>query len=629
VSNISQKTTRKGHPSGIWVLCTTEMWERFAFYAMRAILVLYLTSVSTSETTPGFGWSEAGAARLYGIYTCLVYFIPILGGWLADRYLGQFRCVLIGGTLMALGEFCLAATEFVRVGIGTNITMDTDSLALWTFYAGLALMILGNGFFKPCISVMVGQLYRPDEPQKRDAGFSFFYMGINIGALLSPFVAGTVAEKYGFHLGFIIAGIGMICGLITFLTFRSHLKGIGMPPNRNKHSEGEMTPEEKADREKAEYERTRPLVRQDWDRMFVIVVLSLFVIAFWVAFEQAGSSLTMFAKARTDRTVSPAVVDRLPGAVTQHFIVNEYRDDLAAAIKEVERSEESIREIFEPRTEKVEIVKETFAERLKRLFSFQNEADSKKEPVENLLAQAAERSAIPGDIKSMLRESFDKLDHKQILALAALYGDHIGKKEKLDKQVGLAKKNHDPEKSTMTFPASWYQSANPLWVVIFAPIFILVWGGLAKFGIEPSTPTKFALGLLLLSIGFFLMIPGAIQAANTPGGAQPQWLIICYIFCTWGELCLSPVGLSMVSKLAPARLASMFMGVWFLASSAAYFLAGELAARFGSGEGLNIWYGEKGGTADFFILMGLIPAVIGLIALVIAPMLKRKMHGIQ
>ncbi|MCL2117501.1 MAG: hypothetical protein FWH27_03635, partial [Planctomycetaceae bacterium] len=153
---------QSGHPTGIWVLCTTEMWERFAFYGMRAILVLYLVSVSTSETTPGFGWNKADAYRLYGYYTSLVYLIPLFGGWVADRFLGQFRSVLFGGALMALGQFILAATEFVRMGVGTDVTMATDPTALLTFYTGLGLMILGNGFFKPCISVMVGQLYKPD-----------------------------------------------------------------------------------------------------------------------------------------------------------------------------------------------------------------------------------------------------------------------------------------------------------------------------------------------------------------------------------------------------------------------------------------------------------------------------------
>jgi POT family proton-dependent oligopeptide transporter len=163
----------KRHPAGLWVLFTTEMWERFAFYAMRAILVLYLVDVSTSEQTPGFGWSEADAYKLYGWFTGLVYFSPLLGGWIADRFLGQRHCVVLGAILMALGEFFLATTELVRIGGGVKITLATDPLALFIFYTGLGLLILGNGFFKPCISVMVGQLYAQGD-RRRDAAFSIF-----------------------------------------------------------------------------------------------------------------------------------------------------------------------------------------------------------------------------------------------------------------------------------------------------------------------------------------------------------------------------------------------------------------------------------------------------------------------
>ena len=628
------KIDKSGHPTGIWVLCTTEMWERFAFYGMRALFVLYLVSVSTNETSPGFGWNNADAYRLYGYYTSLVYLIPLFGGWIADRFIGQFRAVILGGSLMALGQFCLAATEFVRRGVGTDITMGTDSPALLTFYAGLGLMILGNGFFKPCISVMVGQLYKPDEPQKRDAGFSYFYMGINIGAFLSPLVAGTVGENYGYHLGFTISGLGMIFGLITFWTFRRHLKGLGLPPKRKVTDMATMTEEEKIAQEKATYEQTRPLVKQDYDRMFVIVILTLFVIAFWMAFEQAGSSLNIFAKTQTNRAVASSTVENIPRA-DYLMIENEYRSDLEAAIKEVGRSEGEIKEIVNRGTDAEEEPKkserEQFSHRLKRLFSFQ----TKKKvvvPADALLAQSVE---FPVDDDKYYEEmkgrskAFDGDDGQQAKEYLAALDNYKEKRVELKKQIELTNQIHNPDKSSFTFPASWYQAVNPMFVVLFAPIFIIIWGFLAKRGIEPSTPMKFAIGILLLSIGFFLMMPAAIQAHHSNGKAFAFWLVICYLFCTWGELCLSPVGLSMVSKLAPARFASVFMGIWFLSSSIAYFLAGEFAARFGTGEGLSIIFGKEGGMADFFFLLGMIPAAIGLIALCMVPMLKKKMHGIK
>ena len=596
---------KKRHPAGLWVLFTTEMWERFAFYSMRAILVLYLVSVSTNEYTPGFGWSEADAYRLYGFYTGLVYLVPLFGGWVADRFLGQYRCVMLGGMLMALGEFFLAATEFVRIGIGVPVTMQADPLALWIFYIGLALMILGNGFFKPCISVMVGQLYKPDEPLRRDAAFSIFYMGINIGAFFSPLIAGTVAEKYGYHLGFIIAGFGMLFGVLSFSIFRKHyLKGVGMPPKPHK-ADAALTPEETEAHQNAEYERTRPLVKQDWDRMFVILTLSIFVIAFWVSFEQAGSSLNTFAKSKTNRTISPNIVEKTPKSIASSlYLKDEVIISLKAAIKRTASLEEQ--ETHGNAPEQIE----TFGDRLERLFSFRSEKDD---------TPAEER------VPEMLRE-VDAMNERLADSTNEDIQNALTELNRIRKEVD---EQFVPGKTAFTFPATWYQSVNAFGIVIFAPIFTMIWFFLARRGIEPSTPMKFAIGLLLLSVGFFLMIPGAIESFKTNGKAGAHWLIWCYLFSTWGELCLSPVGLSMVTKLAPARYASMFMGIWFLASSAAYFLAGELAALFGSGEGVTILFGKEAGLADFFLLMGTIPAVIGCVALCLVPVLKRRMHGIN
>jgi hypothetical protein len=225
--------------------------------------------------------------------------------------------------------------------------------------------------------------------------------------------------------------------------------------------------------------------------------------------------------------------------------------------------------------------------------------------------------------------------------LKAITGLMVNEQEKLGEklQASLSKMSdaerkfdvrHVPGTEPVTFPATWYQSVNAFFVVLFAPLFMITWGILARFGIEPSTPTKFALGLFLVSASFIVMIPGAIEAKATGGKAMFYWLILCYLLATWGELCLSPIGLSMVTKLAPARYVSQFMGLWFLASSLSYLMAGYAASYFGSGEGsIDIIFGKDGGLADFFVLMAIIPAVIGVIALALAPTLKRKMHGIQ
>jgi POT family proton-dependent oligopeptide transporter len=353
-------------------------------------------------------------------------------------------------------------------------------------------------------------------------------MGINIGAAFSPLIAGTLADKFGFHWGFFAAGIGMCIGLTIQLTFSPiFLKGIGTPTKPQE--DVELTPEEKEEQEKKIYEKTRPLVKQDWDRMFVITVLSLLVIVFWLVFEQAGSSLNVFAEKNTDRMV-PIVLANL----------TVYMDE-----------ETSKQDSWLFKNAKEE----------------QTDEDSWIDPCD-------------------VRERY-------------------------------------------VFPAAWYQSVNAIGIVIFAPIFTLIWNFLYRRGIEPSTPVKFALGILLVSCSFFVMIPGAIQAAQTGGNAAAYWLVACYLFATWGELCLSPVGLSAVTKLAPVRYASLFMGIWFLASAAAYWLAGYCAAVFAAGEGVSILFGKECGLADFFLLLAIIPAVIGLIALMLAPMLKKRMHGID
>jgi dipeptide/tripeptide permease len=703
------------HPAGLWVLFTTEMWERFAFYAMRAILVLYLYDVSTNEQTPGFGWSEADAYELYGWYTGLVYLSPLLGGWIADRFLGQRSCVMIGAMLMAIGEFFLAATEFVRIGNGVKVTMASDPTALIVFLGGLGLIILGNGFFKPCISVMVGQLYAHGD-QRRDSAFSIFYMGINIGAFFSPLVAGTVGEKYGYHLGFIIAGLGMICGLISFTMLgQKHLKGIGDAPTKHNPND-ELTPSEKEQRDKATYEQTRPLVKQDWDRMFVIVVLSLFVIAFWLTFEQAGSSLNIFAKINTNRVVPDDVLKQIPEFATKNWLLNDENFvNYQKVVKRVQSLEKQMQ--YAASGGKQVEDKESFVQRVKRLFSFSAKVD------ERLLdEQIAELKTIAADLNVQLRKSKDprvqdgisKLqevideDDAAVLNSYMLYLKELGSdkavteiiesvadiespavavekireglrshiiymsKEDEEKwgrniasrashrnnllaaiasilaheqgsegneiQSGLNEMesasakfgaNYVPGKTSFTFPATWYQSVNAFGIVIFAPIFTLMWTIMARYKIEPSTPTKFALGLLLVSASFLVMIPGAVEAKATGGKAAAYWLVLCYLFATWGELCLSPVGLSMITKLAPARFASIFMGVWFTASSVAYILAGYAAKYFGSGEGISFFLGEKSGLADFFLLLALIPMVIGFIALAFAPMLKKMMHGIN
>jgi POT family proton-dependent oligopeptide transporter len=463
-------------PKGLWVLFVSEMWERFSYYGMRALLVFYLIASTREELAggnPGFGWSEESAYLLYGFYTWAVYLTPIAGGLLADRYLGTHRSLVLGGWIIAAGHVLLAATELFGITAGEAVTLETGPGALLCFMSGLFLIVVGTGFFKPCVSVMVGQLYAPGDP-RRDGGFTIFYIGINIGAVLASLVAGTLGETVGWHYGFGAAAVGMILGVTVYQIMRSRYLGdIGLKPAHKMN----------AGLDRASW----ALSRVEWQRIAVVLILA-FVgnVVFWAAFEQAGSSMNVFALQNTDRS---------------------------------------------------------------------------------------------------------------------LWGLIDGE-----------------------FPATWYQSLNPLSVIVFGAAFTWLWAFLGRRGRDPSTPVKFALGLWLLGLAFLAMVLGSIEART--GLAGPHWLLITYVVYTWGELCLSPIGLSMVTKLAPIHLQSFFMGVWFFSISIANLLAGLIArysVRLEAGEATFL----IDGLAGFYLLLVIIPLAVGTGLFVLSPRLQRWMHGIR
>jgi POT family proton-dependent oligopeptide transporter len=434
-------------PPGLFLLFGVEMWERFSYYGMRAFLVLFLVS-----TAGGFGWSKQEASHLYGWYTGLVYLTPLIGGYLADRVLGTHRALVIGGVVIASGHFCLAIP------------------ARSAFFVGLALIILGTGFFKSNISTMVGQLYRKED-RRRDAAFTIFYMGINTGAFIGPLVCGYLAKnsRFGWHWGFAAAGVGMVAGLVTYLMLkRRYLADIGVVPA--------------ARTVRVDSQGRNPLTIEDKHGIAAIAILAFFNIFFWLAFEQAGSSLSFFAEERT---------------------------------------------------------------------------------------------------------------HRMVLGLE--------------------------------FLAPYYQSVNPIAIVVLAPLFAWMWGRLAARGREPSTPVKFALGLFLVGLGFVVMVVAA-RLSDTGSRVSPLWLVSAYVLHTCGELCLSPVGLSMVTKLAPARFASLMMGIWFLA-----FFISDLCAGLLAGTVEKVERGEVfrllGGQADFFLMFVVVTFAAGLALLALSPTVRRLMRG--
>ncbi len=446
-----------GQPRGLYTLFFTEMWERFAYYGMRALLVLFLVDAIADE---GFGLDDRTATAIYGLYTAAVYLVALPGGWMADRLMGAQRAIWWGGWVIVAGHLLLA------VASGPAL-----------FYIGLIVIILGVGLLKPNVSAIVADLY-PEGGGRRDAGFTVFYMGINLGAFLGPLVSGWLAQRYGWGIGFIAAPVGMAIGLLQFHYTKHYLNGAGERPyfraDENPEavkargwkwviaglgvvaaivvltSTGVLTLEAVGLAQLTTLLITlmaagffaylfffAGLDRVERRRVFIILVLFLACALFWAGFEQAGSSLNLFAERYTDRSVG----------------------------------------------------------------------------------------------------------------------------------------------SSWEIPTAWFQSLNPVFILLFAPMFSALWIGLAKRNLDPSAPAKFAFGLILMGLGFLVMVEAAhLVAAGSK--VLPFWLVLTYLLHTYGELCLSPVGLSAVTKLVPRRFVGQIMGIWFLATSLGNLIAGLIAGEF-------------------------------------------------
>ena len=511
-SALNQKTILN-HPVGLFVLFFTEMWERFSYYGMRAILVLFLTS---SIMNDGWAWSNEDALELYGLYTGLVYLTPILGGFLADKFLGYRNATVLGALIMTLGHASMAFEAF------------TDSF----FYLGLALLIIGNGFFKPNISSIVGQLYK-DGDKRKDGGYTIFYMGINAGAFLGILLCGYVGEKVGWHLGFGLAGIFMFFGMLQFWYAQKIFGNIGLTPKK----QAEVQPANEHQNAK------KGFTNIEIDRLIVIVVFSIFTIFFWWAFEQAGGSMTIFAKDFTQRTLVGDASDIFKLANTVITLV--------------------------PMIVLTIVLYGLFS---KMLSNF------------------------------MLSNFFLGVSFAIIWSIVVWM---------IVREFSV---------TATEIPASWFSVLNSLFIILLAPLFSKIWT--SKF--NPSGPIKFAIGLILLGTGFAFL---AFGAWGIPLGAEQAsvsivWLILAYLFHTMGELCISPVGLSYVSKLAPIKLVGLMFGFWFVCSAVANYLGGKTGSYIDK-------ISEAYGLSNFFLIFFLIPILAGILMILLNPILIKKMHGID
>ncbi|ERI64812.1 amino acid/peptide transporter [Capnocytophaga sp. oral taxon 863 str. F0517] len=484
-------TEKKGHPAGLYLVFFTGMWERFSYYAMRGILVLYLTATWLNG---GLGYDEKFSTTVYGIATGLCYFTPLFGGWLSDRYLGQRKSIVIGGFIMVVAEFLLFAPELFT-STAANLTPEqlehNELIGRIGLFSGLFLLIIGNGFFKPNISSIVGDLYEPGD-KRLDSAFSIFYMGINLGAVMAPLIVGLLADNvfattyldangvtqitHGYRYGFLAAAVGVLVGQLLFVFLSNkYLGNIGIEPKGAAKAAQSNTEEVKV-----------PLTRQEKERIAVIFIFFFFAVFFFAGMEQAGASFNLYANKYIDRNV----------------------------------------------------------------FGFE-------------------------------------------------------------------------------VPTAWLQMINPFFVIVLAPVFAYFWN--TRLGQALNTPLKMGLGLIVLGIGFwFMLIAGFQRGAMWEGGlnivdntdvtikAGMIWMILTYFLHTIGELSLSPVGLSIVTKLSPARFASLFMGVWIMAAAFANMLAGLISS-----------YVVELGASTVFASISVFVMVLGILMVSLNKVIERMMHGVR
>jgi proton-dependent oligopeptide transporter, POT family len=483
-----------GHPRALSTLFFTEMWERFTFYGMRALLVLFLVDAVESG---GYGLDDRTATAIYGLYTAAVFMAALPGGWIADRLIGAQRAVLAGGALMTLGNVMLTIPGPKEL-----------------FFGGLVVIILGVGLLKPNVSTLVADLY-PEGGGRRDAGFTIFYMGINLGAFIGPLIAGWLALRYGWRIGFLAAAIGLPFGLLQFWLSRHLFNGAGAQANRNDGGAG---------------------LASDWRRF--LVALSVFALVAALLF----SGAVHLDPARLAKGAAYVLV----GMAALYFLYLFF----GAGLDAIERR-------------RMVVVLAMF------------------------------------------------------LAVASFWSGY----EQAGSSLNLFAKRHiDRVVGGFEIPAGWFQSVQPAFVILLAPVFSVLWVRLAQRNLDPAAPLKFAFGLLLMGIGFLFMVTAANIVVG--GTTAPAYLLILtYLLTVFGELCVSPVGLSTVTKLAPARLVGQMMGVWFLGSSLGKLMAGLIAGSFDPN--------DLGAMPGRYLDIVFFACGIGAVLLLLSPRLTKLMGGVK
>lgn len=548
----SRKPEFAGHPKGLYMLFFAEMWERFSYYGMRAILILYLTQ--------HWLFSDGKSNLIYGAYTSLVYITPVLGGYLADRYLGQRKAVLFGGVLLAFGHLFMA---FEGVG-------GQDDATINIFWLALALIIVGSGFLKANISVMVGQLYRLTD-LRRDAAYTIFYMGINTGAAIGTILVGYLGQKIGWAYGFGLAGIGMVAGLIVFVLGKKVLLGAGEAP--------------------------APLARQKEWTLYGAGLAAVAVMWGLVQYQDVIQTLLLISGTLLLVYVAAIAALQLPYGKMS----NAPGDSRAVILAGMAAM------LFLP---------------LSNMLGLGTSDDGAK--IFGLtIAQLVYVVGMVVVLIGLGIEKFRIENHARdriyaILFLVALNPLFWGLFEQAGGSFNLYT---DRFVDIGGVPASLFQSINPIYIILFAPVFAALWQWLGKRGLEPSAPAKFALALAQVGLGFLVFVWGA-KSVGMETMTPVIFVFLLYLLHTTGELCLSPVGLSAMNRLAPSFMASLIMGAWFYMTAVGNFVAGKIGEATGGESGEM----TKEATLAIYDKIGWITLGVSVVVLALSPIVKKWMH---
>jgi len=571
-----------GHPAGLFVLFFTEMWERFSYYGMRAILVIFLTG-AISGNNPGWGWDTSTALSLLGTYALFVYLTPIVGGWLADNKIGYRMAVVIGALLMTLGHASMA--------------IETPTF----LYIGIALLIVGNGFFKPNMTSIISKMYAGKD-EKKDGAYNIFYMGVNAGAFIGIMLCGWVGEKIGWSYGFGLAGIFMFLGMLQFYYAQSIFGSLGDKPKKIESNATNITSKYKTE------EKLNPFSMLDYSLIVVFVVSALIFIINdplskigninTLNFSIAGMSDSLFFALVAAITFIILLIVRIPR-------YTRIERDRMIAFTIFCLFTIFFWAAFEQAAGSLPIYTRDFTDRI-----LEGTAGTIFKVID-LLVTVIPMLVITYVLVKLFNKTFSKISLSNII---------LGISFLIVWSIIIYKLYIEFQATETEVPITWFAILNSLFIIIFAPLFTKWWD--SKY--NPPASVKYGLGLIIMAIGFGLL---AYATKDIPLGAKTAklsmiWLVLAYLFHTLGELCLSPMGLSYLSKLVPARMVAFMFGVYYLAIA-----IGNKLAHYIGGDIEKI--SQESGLSYFFLIFTIVPIALGLVSFALHPLLKKLMHGVR